>query len=69
MNTNQILSIASIIGGVLFIVFGISAADSFGSDVSEFFTGAPTDKAIWMLIVGVVLLVIGLGGIFYRRRT
>ena len=69
MNTNQLLSIASIICGVVLIIFGISAADSLGSDISEFFTGAPTDKAIWMLVGGVVLVAIGVGGAFYRRKT
>ena len=69
MNTNQLLSIAAIICGVALIIFGISAADSFGSGVSEFFTGAPTDKALWMLIIGVLLAVVGLGSMVYRRKT
>lgn len=47
--------------GILLLVFGIGAADSFASDVSEFFTGAPTDKAVWLMIGGVGALVIGAG--------
>jgi len=42
------------------MVLGINATNSFGSDVSRFFTGSPTDKAIWMLIGGTVASVVGL---------
>jgi uncharacterized membrane protein YidH (DUF202 family) len=66
------LSLGLLVGGVVLIVFGISAADSFSSDVSNFFTGSPTDKAIWMLIIGIVLAVAGLGGTVFgggRRRA
>ena len=55
-----IISLALFIGGVAFMIYGISATNSFGSDVSRFFTGSPTDKAIWMLIGGTVAAVIGL---------
>jgi hypothetical protein len=30
--------------------------------VSRFFTGSPTDKAVWMLIAGIVAAVLGLAG-------
>lgn len=46
--------------GVLLIVFGVAATDSFSSDVSRFFTGSPTDKAVWMLLGGTVATVAGL---------
>jgi hypothetical protein len=42
------------------MIIGINATDSFSSDVSRFFTGSPTDKAVWMLIGGSVAAVIGL---------
>ena len=57
---NKIVSLALIAGGVVVIVFGINAMNSFSSDVSRFFTGSPTDKAVWMLIGGVIALVVGL---------
>lgn len=43
------------------MIFGINATNSFSSDVSRFFTGSPTDKAVWMLIGGMVATVVGLG--------
>lgn len=56
---NKPLGIALLIGGIVLIIFGINASDSFGSDVSRFFTGAPTDKTMWLLISGVVAAVAG----------
>jgi hypothetical protein len=57
---NKIISLALLAGGIVLIVVGINATDSFSSDVSRFFTGSPTDKAIWMLIGGCVATVVGL---------
>ena len=47
----------------MLVIFGIRASDSLGSDISRFFTGSPTDKAIWMLVGGVALCVVGLVGL------
>ncbi len=55
-----IISLALLIGGVVVMIYGITATNSFGSEVSRFFTGSPTDKAIWLLIGGTVAAVIGL---------
>lgn len=65
---NKIVSLALLVGGVVLIVIGITATNSFSSDVSRFFTGSPTDKAIWMLIGGIVAVVIGLGGTFLGSK-
>jgi uncharacterized membrane protein YidH (DUF202 family) len=59
---NKIVSLALLAGGVVLIILGINATNSFSSDVSRFFTGSPTDKAVWMLIGGVLAAVIGLAG-------
>ena len=58
---NKIVSLALLVGGVVLIIIGVNATNSFSSDVSRFFTGSPTDKAIWMLIGGIVAAVVGLG--------
>ena len=57
---NKFLSLALLVGGVVLIVIGFNATKSFSSDVSRFFTGSPTDKAVWMLIGGVVAALAGL---------
>jgi hypothetical protein len=66
---NKIIFIALLIGGVVLIVLGINATNSFSSDVSRFFSGSPTDKAIWMLIGGIVAGVIGLFGLMRGRGS
>ena len=45
--------------GVVLLIFGISSADSLASDVSRFFTGEPTDRAMWLIIGGVGAIVAG----------
>jgi hypothetical protein len=57
---NKIASLALLVGGVVLMIIGINATNSFSSDVSRFFTGSPTDKAIWMLIGGIVAAIVGL---------
>ena len=59
---NKAVSIALLAGGIVLIVIGVNATNSFSSDLSRFFTGSPTDKAVWMLIGGIVAAVIGLFG-------
>jgi len=57
---NKIVSLALLVGGIVLMVVGINATNSFSSDVSRFFTGSPTDKAVWMLIGGIVAALAGL---------
>ena len=57
---NKIFSLALLVGGVVLMIIGINATNSFSSDVSQFFTGSPTDKAVWMLIGGIVAIGVGL---------
>jgi len=57
---NKIISIVLLVGGVLLLIVGFQATNSFSSDVSRFFTRSPTDKAIWMLIGGLVATIVGL---------
>ena len=59
---NKLISLALLVGGIVLIIYGVNATNSFSSDVSRFFTGSPTDKAVWMLIGGIVAAIIGLAG-------
>ena len=65
---NKAISLAVLAGGILVLIFGINAANSTGSDISRFFTGAPTDRAMWLLVGGVVASVIGLAGLLPRSK-
>ena len=66
---NKVLSLAILAGGIVLIIFGVNSSNSFGSSVSRTFTGAPTDKAIWMLVGGIILAVIGVAGTFLGRKS
>jgi multisubunit Na+/H+ antiporter MnhB subunit len=46
--------------GVVLLIFGFNESQSFASDVSRFFSGNPTDRAIWMIVGGAAAVVTGL---------
>ena len=60
---NKGMSVALLVVGVVLLVFGLNAYHSASSDVSRFFTGAPTDKALWLLIGGVIASIVGFLGL------
>jgi hypothetical protein len=57
---NNIVGFVILAVGVVLLIFGFNESHSFGSDVSRAFTGNPTDRAVWMLIGGVIAVVVGL---------
>jgi LPXTG-motif cell wall-anchored protein len=66
----SVVGIALLVVGVVLIVFGMNASASLGSRLSELFTGAPSDRTIWLLLLGIVAAIVGLGLLLAgRRRT
>jgi len=63
---SKAISLALLAVGILLIVFGVMATTSLSSDISRFFTGSPTDRAIWMLIGGAVASIVGVVGLLRR---
>jgi hypothetical protein len=61
---NKLVSLALLVGGIVLIVAGVNATNSFASDVSRFFTGSPTNKAVWMLIGGAIAALVGLASLW-----
>ncbi|KLU23037.1 DUF3185 family protein [Caballeronia sp. SEWSISQ10-4 2] len=57
------ISIALIVGGVVLLYFGGQSFHSLSNDVSRFFTGAPTNKTIWLIAGGAVAMLAGLIGL------
>ena len=45
--------------GLVLFIFGMSASESLSSDISRFFTGEPTDRAMWLITGGVAAVVAG----------
>ncbi len=60
---NKAIAAALLAVGILLVILGVHASQSFTSDLSRFFTGSPTNKAIWMLIGGVVACIAGVFGL------
>lgn len=65
---NKITSLALLAAGVILLVFGLNSADSVTSEVSEAVTGAPTDKSIWLIVLGVIGVLSGGAGVFLGGR-
>lgn len=65
---NRIVPIVLLILGVVLLAWGIKTLDSVQSGMSEFFTGSPDAKAIWLLVIGAILLVVGAVGTLRRSR-
>lgn len=53
------ISIGALGLGLGLAFYGFMASDSFGADLAGFFTGRPTDQAIWLVVGGVAMLALG----------
>jgi uncharacterized membrane protein HdeD (DUF308 family) len=56
---NKAIGIALLAVGIILVVYGFHASDSVSSSVSRAFTGAPTDKTMWLLLGGSATAIIG----------
>ncbi|MFA5974651.1 MAG: DUF3185 family protein [Elusimicrobiota bacterium] len=61
------LGLALLVAGIILIVTGFNASQSFSSDVSRFFTGSATNKAMWMLVSGAAAAIAG--AVLLNRRN
>jgi hypothetical protein len=65
---NKAVSLALLAGGIILTIFGVGELNSFTSDIFRVFTGAPTERSIWMTVSGVVLALLGLTGLVQGSR-
>jgi len=56
---NKAIGLALVGIGIALLIYGSQASDSMSSSVSKFFTGKPTDKAVWLLLGGIAATVSG----------
>lgn len=68
MNRSNLLSILLLALGVVVLVWGFNASESAASEISEALEGAPSNKSIALIIVGAVLAIVGVVGLFRRAR-
>lgn len=59
MQPQRLFGLLVLAAGIVMLVMGIRAFDSFRSQLSEFFTGAPTDRAVWLTVGGVAAILVG----------
>jgi LPXTG-motif cell wall-anchored protein len=66
----SVVGIVLLVVGVVLMIFGMQASASVGSRLSELFTGALSDRTIWLLVAGGAAAILGLGLLLVgRRRT
>jgi len=59
--------VALLVIGIVLVVWGANASQSFSSDMSTFFTGAVTNKAMVMIVGGALAVVAGASVAFSQR--
>lgn len=59
----KMISVALIVGGIVLLYFGGQSFHSFSNDVSRVFTGAPTNRTMFLIAGGVIATVAGLVGL------
>jgi len=60
---NRLISVLLLIAGLVVVGVGINAANSVTSETATAVTGAPTDRALWLMIGGGAVALWGLIGL------
>ncbi len=61
---NKALAVVLLVIGAIVLIFGLNAGESFASEVSEVVHGTPTDRSIVLIVIGSLLGLAGLIGLF-----
>jgi hypothetical protein len=69
MQIQRLAGLAVLVTGIVLLVMGLRAMDSFSSQFSRFFTGSPTDRAVWLTLGGVACIVLGSGAALMPSRN
>ena len=63
----KVIGTALLVGGVIALVYGFKAKDSIESQITQTFTGSPSNNAKWLMIGGAVASVTGVGLILMKK--
>jgi hypothetical protein len=63
----KIPSIAFLVIGIILLVYGIDASNSFSSSVTQAVSGTPSDKSMWLIVLGILGILSGTFGLFLRK--
>lgn len=64
---SRLFSVLLLVAGIVLLVYGLDASNSVSSSVSQAVSGTPTNKSIWLIVVGVIGILSGGCGLFLRR--
>lgn len=67
MSSSRLMFAVVLVVGIVLLIMGFNASDSLSSELSEAFDGAPSDKAIWLIVGGVVAAALGAIGLMRKR--
>ena len=65
---SRFVGLALMAGGIILVVLGFQAKDSFASEMKEVIDGTPTDETIWYFVGGTILIILGAGLAIFKRR-
>ena len=64
----RIPSIAILVAGIILLVYGLQASNSVTSSVTQAVSGSPTNKTIWLIVLGVIGILSGGAGLVFGRK-
>ena len=67
MPRSILFSVALIVVGVVLLIWGLTASESFASDVSEVVEGTPSSKSMTLIVIGALTGVAGIVGLVRGR--
>jgi hypothetical protein len=59
MSMNRMLGLLLLVAGVVFLLLGLTATDTFGESLKHVFTGKYTERTTWYIVGGALAAVIG----------
>ncbi len=65
---SRIVLLAILVVGVVLLIYGIDASHSVSSTVSQTVSGTPTNRSIWLIILGIVGIIAGGFGLILGRE-
>jgi len=65
---NRAAGIAVLVVGILLVGWGINASNALSSGITRIFTGSPTNRAIYLMVGGAVLAIVGASMAWNPRR-
>ena len=68
MNTQRILGVVLLVGGIILMISGMNASHSVADRWSNFFTGHFTDNTTWYIVGGIAAGVAGLSMLLFGGR-